>query len=646
LLAPALALSTGCGRSDAPQERRIVPHPVRGCAVTLSSGLVLTALGDFSDTTAAASLSDPSARSEVRLPFNLRGVATTSMSGARGVGYADPPADVHLSLWSSTESCTPIDDEIPASHGGQAMAPFADGTAVVLAGLDPALPGNDATLGLAWDTRTGEELAPKGGLGANRRAFASATQFGSGALIAGGIDKGEVSERLIDSAIVFRDGEFKANQALIPLGDPRARHGAIVLADGSTLLVGGETDNHLALPSLVQVVPTDEPPFGRAILFGLGTLRTPRSDPTVLRLADDTILVAAGFDSMNQPVPTLEWFTKEGFACNAVNRCPGVQTLPVRQRRAFVALAAGGALTIGIDSDPSTQVVTSDVWWITPQGDIQPLAPLSDGQLPRFDATLQRARNIQLVPASDGSPRLWNGSSWFRFDPWLATFVAADPAPADGPDDDLPIISVDPGLMVWLQRERVDRDAGSEGGAGTPDAAVTTDLVTKVRGFRHDVRGSMVRDTKFVLVDRDPQHLVPDQPPGHDLRIESDGAHLVNGATIAIPDATFADVVIQGKTRSASLPGIRLGSELAVGSDPCSWSSSSEAGAGANNAAATTEHTFEVKRTGTRLELLVDNAPLRTCPDGPAGRVSVGLTALGPSPVVIAELTVTRTAAP
>jgi hypothetical protein len=625
-----LVLVAGCGRSDAPQERRIVPHLVPGCAVTLSSGLVLTALGDFADPSASASLSDPRKQSEVGLPFNLRGVATTSMSGVRGIGYADPPDDVHLSLWSSTESCTPVEDEIPPSHGGQAMTAIADGTAVVVAGLDP-MPGqeNDSAFGLVWDTRTGQKLVPSGGLGTKRRTWASATAFGKGALIAGGVDKGVV-EKIVDTAMVFRDGNFQTD-SLISLGDPRARQGATVLADGSTLLVGGETENHLALPSMVQVVPTDEPPFGRAILFGLGTLRTPRKDPTVLRLADDTILVAGGVDSTDQPVSTLEWFTKDGIACGAADGCPQVQTLPTRQRRTFVALAAGGALTVGIDSDPSTKTVVSDVWWITPRGDLAPLTALTSGHLPAFDENLQRAKNVRLVPASDGSPWLWNGAGWFRFDPWLAAFVTASAAPADGPDDDLPIIAVDPGLMVWLDRERVVGETGS--------------LQTKVRGYRHDVRGPMTRDTPFALID--PQHIVPDRPPGTDVRIDSSGVHLANGASLAIPDATFADVIIEGKTRSANLPGIKLGSTLAIGAASCGWSTS-DAGAPSNasDASTSTGHTFEVRRVGTRLQLTVDKVQVRTCPDGPAGRVSIGLTALDSSPLVVSELTVTRMASP
>jgi hypothetical protein len=612
--------------------------------------LVLTALGDFADPP-AASLPDPGRPSDVALPFSLQGVATSSISGVRGVGYADPPNDVHLSLWSSTESCTPVEDVIKPSHGGQAMTAFADGTAIVVAGLDPMpMQVNDSASALVWDTRTGEKLASaRDGLFTSRRAWASATPFGNGVLIAGGIDKG-ITEKVIDTAFVFRDGEFQVNES-IALGDPRSRQGATVLVDGSTLLVGGETDNHLALPSLVEVVPADDPPYGRAIIFGLGTLRTPRKDPTVLRLADDTILVAGGVDSMDQPVSTLEWFTKEGFACSSTDPCPDVQTLPTRQHRAFVALAAGGALAVGIDSDPSTKVVVSDVWWITPKGDLQALAPLTDGQLPAFDEKLQRATNIRLIPGSDGSPWLWTGAAWFRFDPWLAAFVTPSSAPADGPDDDLPIISVDPGLMVWLDRER----AAHVGDAGTAPADGGADtLDTKVRGFRYDVRGPLARDGTFALID--PQHIVPDRPPGTDIQRLSDGVHLANGATVVIADALFADVVLQIKVRSANPPAIQLGSTLAVGSDACPWSSSTEAGAPAiasGDGGAFVDRLFEVRRTGTQLQLLVgdvDNpnhtVPLRTCPDGPPGRVSIGLTAPGPSSVVVSELTVTRTASP
>jgi hypothetical protein len=291
-------------------------------------------------------------------------------------------------------------------------------------------------------------------------------------------------------------------------------------------------------------------------------------------------------------------------------------------------------LTVGADivddAMTHTRKVVSDVLWITPQGDIEALPPLTESQLPPFvDDSLQRTKNFRLIPAADGSPWFWTGKSWFRFDPWLKSFIAPVPAPLDGPDDDMPIVAVDPGLMVWLQREP------------GPDAG---EMVTKVRGFRYDVRGPMARDTKFVLTDHDPQHIVPDRPLGGDIQIEDNvGLHLTKGA-VGIADTTYGDVVVSGKTRSMNLPGIRLGSTFLVGSEQCPWPSSSgtEAGVG-------TDRSFEVKRSGAGLVLTADPgtpASATLACTGPEGRVSVALSTLESSPVTVFELSVTRVAPP
>jgi len=164
---------------------------------------------------------------------------------------------------------------------------------------------------------------------------------------------------------------------------------------------------------------------------------------------------------------------------------------------------------VGVDFDPVTnKAVSGDVWWITPEGVLGALPPLTEPQLPPLNDTQNATKNLHLIPADDGSPWLWTGKAWFRFDPWQKTFVVPPSAPLDGPDSDLPIIAVDPGLMVWLQREP-DADGGG--------------LVTRVRGFRHGVRGPLVRDTTFLLNEQDPQHLVP-----NGVAITECGEDLVN----------------------------------------------------------------------------------------------------------------------
>jgi hypothetical protein len=604
-------MAAGCRAAPPPEERRVVVHRVAGCDVAQDGTLTLRALGDFTDER-AANVEAKAASDDVALPFTLQGVEASIVEPAfRGVGYANAPDDVHLSLWSSDRSCTPIDDVVPASSGGPAMSAFADGNAVIVAGLAPDQRPQDSAFALVWDTRKGVRIGPSD-LNAHRLAFASVTPFGAGALVAGGADPKYLPIQPVRSALVFRDGAFQ--EPPVVLGDDyRARHGAVVLADGETLLVGGEDERGAALSSLVAVAPTDAPPYGQSRASGLGSLAAGRKFPVVLRLANGRVLVAGGTDDAGQPVPTLEWFAPDGAPCP---ECPPTLSLFARPERAYVALAAGGALAVGAGPDANNPSRTvGDVWWITDDGALE--------ELPALTADQVGAGKLRLVPGSNGAPWLWNGAGWFRFDPWQKKFIKPNVTPSDGPDVDLPAVAIDPGLFVWLERD-TDADSGSR--------------VTRVRGFRHDVRGPLARDTPFLFA-ADHEHVVPDRPPGTDVIIDNDGLHLANGGSIVIADSTYADAVITGKTRSTALPGVKLGADYVVGSADCVWPSVAASDAG-------DERSFEIHRTGTQLEVRVTgSANVQTCA-GPAGRISVGLTSFGSFPIVVSDLSVTREAGP
>ena len=92
------------------------------------------------------------------------------------------------------------------------------------------------------------------------------------------------------------------------------------------------------------------------------------------------------------------------------------------------------------------------------------------------------------------------------------------------------------------------------------------------------------------------RHIVPDRPPGTDIRDRRPtGSTSPTGPVVAIADTTYADVIISGKTHSANLPGIKLGSSFMVGSD-CAWMSSGGADSGAS-----TDRSFEITRSGANL---------------------------------------------
>ena len=585
------------------RSRRIVPHRLPDCDVE-NSDLILAALGDFAGAHAASV--DVRGTGVTDLPLDLRGVeASTSPPALRGVGYAEPPDDVHLTMWSTTHACRALEqDLVPPSQGGEAITAFDSGSAVIIAGLEPGVGGvvSDAAFALAWDTRTGQKL-PLPSLGANRVSWATATPFGKGALVAGGIDRKFFPLRYLNSALVYRDGAIQ--EAPISIGDPRAQHGAVVLASGATLLVGGE-DEHGVVDTLVSITPTDVPPFGTADFFMLGSLARARKLPTVLRLSTNEILVAGGVDGNGDYVPTLEWFSEDGGKCPRAACTNEPRELAGLTDIAFAALAGGGALAAG-GFVGRAGLAANGVWWIANDGALEALPSLSPQQ--------RGTKRLRLVAASDGAPWLWNGDAWFRFDPWQNVFFTPDAVPDDGPGDDLPDpVPVDPGLFVWLSRE------------GTADPAQRKAIL---RGFRHGVRGPYAHDPDFLGAD--PRHLAPSRPPHRDGDVwaDAEGLHLSEWAGVVVTDTTYGNVVISGETMGPALPTVQLGT-LTVGvpsPEPCPWP-----GLGTK---------FNVARGGSTVLVAVDGGPSKSC-SGPSGRVSIGLHGLGAETVTLKRLAVAR----
>src|SRR5262249_44269600 len=125
----------------------------------------------------------------------------------------------------------------------------------------------------------------------------------SPALVAGGVD---YTGAVLDTAEVYvprttddGPGDFDRT-AVVELSSGRTNHGAVVLRNGSTLLVGGSSAT-----GLVPTMEAVDPKTRFSTTNGLTTLEHPRASPTVLRLADGQILVAGGIDEANEPVPWL-----------------------------------------------------------------------------------------------------------------------------------------------------------------------------------------------------------------------------------------------------------------------------------------------------------------------------------------------------
>ena len=418
-----------------------------------------------------------------------------------------------------------------------------------------------------------------------RRSHATITPFHAGpdtpgilspALVAGGEDP-ESEANILDTAEVYNPapgakhdvGDFDRQR--IDLAEARTEHGAVVLADGETLLVGGRGPK-----GPLRTMEAVDPVKHGSRTTGIALLNVARIDPTVLKLASGEILVAGGVDAQGNEVPTLEWFAPD--ASHATKRPVDLVT---GRERGFVALEAGGALAVVIPERlPAPDFKT--VWVISADGTVEPALPL-----PAADLEV-----VRLFPGANGAPALWTGKRWYRWAPWFGTFQPIYDGPPSGPTGPA-MASADPGLALWLE-------------AQGNDLAAT--------GYRFDVRTRFDAIPKPLIV-QSPSLLAPDRLAGFpesSLRFDpSGGLYLGPGASAFVTDATFADfeltVDVAPKTGTVPVGAASIvlreptGTEIEIGGGTCPF-------------ATTPEHTVSLRRRDRHIDVTIDAGPTTTCP--------------------------------
>ena len=593
-----LALGSSCSRDPEIVERPVVIYSPRACPVSQSQAYsVIYAGGDFEPSierppTAGVFLRDVG-RTMADLPKETRSLVVDISQGDvdwRGLSDVPKAGPINVLVWPGGESCRLTRDIERRSE----MALGVFGRHFIVAG-GRSLDGSQVPHTYVGDLATGAIERLEFGLN-TRRANPSITEFrspsdGDGpspALVAGGHDPdsgmGQEPIRAIATAEIYVPkigapsdvGDFDRQR--IELSEPRTRHGAVVLATGETLLVGGRGP---AGP--LRTMEIVDPVTRRARTAGVALLNVARESPTVLRLASGEILVAGGLDARKSQVPTLEWFAPD--ASRATKRPVDLVT---GQERAFVALEAGGALAVirpEIGSSPDFKTV----WVISADGTLAPGLPLDP-------ATLD---TVRLFAGAEGAPALWTGRRWMRWSPWFGGFEAIADAPEKGPALDA-IASGDPGLALWL-------DDRNEAGMN-------------VTGFRFATRTRFGAVPKPLLV-AGTEQLAPDRlagTPGSAISFDSArGLVLGTGASAFLTDVTFADFELQiDVTAAAPMVVLRpeRGPELEVGGASCAFAQSAN-------------QVLDVKRRGRRVTVSVDGAPERACPVelDPGVRVSLGL---------------------
>jgi hypothetical protein len=430
------------------------------------------------------------------------------------------------------------------------------------------------------------------------RTNASVTAWSGGAVVAGGVplEANGPTFELYDASAGDFDGKTYS------LSEPRARHGAVVLANGQTLLVGGVDLDGNVLASLEAIDPVAQ----RARTGGLALLAVPRADPVVLRLASGEILVAGGVDATGLPVSTLEWLTADG------SEREKTRELVSAPHESFVALAAGGALAVIAPSVPAAGF--QNVWVISADGDFEAATPI--------DGSLSDAR---LFAGTEQSPLLWTGDRWLVWQPWAGAFTALAPAiGASGPSAASVaspiaslIVSPEAGLGVWVDATTVHALR-----SGTRGPYATTPASSPL----------LLTGTAFTAPDR----LATGGAVTFDPTV---GATLQPGASVFVTDATFGSFALDADTPGKLPPSIVLrddaGNETVLDAASCPLAPG---------------NAIHVERDANGVRASVDGGALAPCTAAPASaaRVSIGVRgappsgASGASGSVIRGLVITR----
>lgn len=615
-------------------------HSLPRCDVpdALARGpLTLVALGDFAPSNESAEvLPLDAARAPLRFPSATR-AALAELGTPRafsGYGERRGEAGLDLLLWPREKTCTVWEPArsagYPGRAAGQALA-FSPELGLVLAagGDDPLV--TDAIIGAAvFDVATGVANAVDsrtGGALLEPRAFASATAFGPGFLVAGGqrpvagVQESELT--LNASAEVFDAARGRFTGEPIALIGSRTRHAAVALSDGRTLLIGGRSkfgSDSIAQYQLEFVDP-------QTLRASVGDVITARIDPLALTLSDGRILVAGGTGGDGAPVqPVAEWLSSEG----KLTRTRLSLDVAPRFERAFVAISGGGALAVGgcedrpqtSDADRAACTLACargcppldgyDAWWIDADGGATPI-PLDGIAAPR----------PVLLPGSDGRPWLVAAAAGdpstprlFRFNPWAQRFEAVFVG------NDVVLPRAGRALPVAFDRDAFSW-AGDESGKGV------------LLGLRLGSRSRFAQDLALVLApDADdvtrPAHLVPSRPSGD--AVSYDGALTLRSSDVSVQvaDTDYADVTVELTLRSEAAPLVELGTSV-LGAAPCPWPDGNERGGDFDKPT--------VVRHATRVELHFHGG--KTSCQVPDGRLTLGLRA-GSDEAIVTRLDVTR----
>jgi hypothetical protein len=596
-------VAASCNRGPTVIERKVTLNVPAACAANGGGYATYYGLGDFEPTTPQAghflspvgdTLSEIDARSQA-LVVQVSESAEAGEGEKTWAGVADvpPSGDVNVLVLPQFMSCalTSPGSALMASVGS-ALGSIGSQRVMLVGGKgNPPTFVADLTTGQV-DPVSQDLLTP--------RAYASLTAFGDGALVAGGIDVGGDGEVLQTAEIYDPNlGGFDQQNALM-LGTQRSEHGAVVLATGETLLVGGVGGDGTTLLDSMEVID----PVTRIVRGeGLATLSLPRRDPAVVLLASGEVFVAGGLDASGTPVSTLEWFSSDATRASSAPYDLGA----AGSAQAFVALEAGGALAV-VASPQDGSACSYSVWQISANHEPQAAAPVN----------CTTAKPV-LFGGAQGAPVLWTGDRWLQWQPWIGSFGALDVLDAQPAMIGDATCSPDPGLAMWLDP--------------------STQLLT---ALRFDTRNEYSTLPSDLLVsgteEMAPDRLALNGVVFFDTQSLEGELDLGFGDSAFVTDRTYADVAID-VTMPSTQPALvvlssTVGPDLVVGDSltcPAQWGAA--------------PFELHVERHGATVTWSTAAGASGTCMSSvdPAARLSIGLRGASESTLSAArELGITR----
>ena len=630
----------------------IVAHYVPACAPSPGNApaqLELIALGDFDRSNDSVSiLPSNAAQQSVSLPAGTRAAELNTLGdrGYWGAGALGTHNELSILLWPKNQSC----QLARALAGG--VSPNAEaGLLGASARLGRLLmvrprPGTEAA-GLSIDLSNATVSMVPAAQGLTlARANASISELGDQFLIAGGIDPD--TQRTHQTAEIFDPVSASFDPVLLTLGSARARHAALSLPSGSSMLIGGESEGGAALRS-VEIVSPDASRSSRLLTL----LATPRILPKALLFDRNRILVGGGYTyaagsdgpnpglSIREAVASVELLNID---LAEVSQEP-IRLEPAALDRAFVALGPGGALAVGgcgpvqpaSDCVPCADglgCVSRDVWWIDPQGTPHELEPLP----PELSAA-----QPWLVPGAEGAPWLIADGRLGQFDPWRARFNQVEGTALGAASVSLSEpVAVGPGLFVWLQAD--------------------TEAI-EVAGLYHSQRGPFSQDVAPLLVGSG-RGIVPHLPPmsseaAAEVTLQysvAAGLRLAGSAAVAsVADTDYADFTLELSLASGPPPllklvsaGSSLDSSASFGGLECPWPDFDAPG----GEGVTGPMRLRVQRTADRVWLELANegsdllAPPEPCQRSLPERVAVQLVGTPAGTTQITRVEIRRSVEP